>query len=507
MLQLIIDGKMAALPPDFELGITLNNYILVERKEDATYPLTLSLKANRHIFGFPERLHNNKLELELPAQVKFGPYTLLSGRTVITDISNEEVELFITTDNRTFWGVYSDRYIDELDLGHEVYKSSTELLSYFDYSLEGYMPYVCVQLYDKNYNGSYYIPHFYNRWDFVLQRLTRKWGVHENSFSPFMRLIEAVERVIKACGYMIRTNDLRKISGFEDILIIKRNNVGTTPVLDYARLLPHLTVSEFFQEVERKFSIRLFVNEAGKEVSLRSAAEIITESVLPVEVLDGVRKTFEDKTDKTEQVKNYKFCDKEVSDPNWQRYKNYLSIVIGEDKDTENTECISTIVAETNYSEVVDPYMHEVQGEYDTNVRVSYELLTINTSTPETPEFRLAVYRGILNRGTTGPDKDVYGNVPIATPVPLDDAPNKVSLLWTGDDGLYKRFHEQRLQRTDFGQTHELQAVPDITVLSDVQSLFTDNIIVRNQRYIVEEEEISLTLTGVSGHKLTAHPL
>lgn len=507
MLQVIIDGKTAALPPDFTIGIILNNYILVERKEDATYPLTLSLQANRHIFGFPERLNNNNFPLELPASVMYGPYTLLSGRTVVTDISDTEIELFIATDTKSFWGVNSEKYIDSLDLGRERCDNSSDLKRELDNSLRDYRPYVAVQLYDKNYKSSYKIPNYYNRWDFVEQRLCRKWGVHNNSFSPFMRLVEVVERVITACGYSIRVNDLRKISGFEDIIMIKRYDIGdAASSIQYSYHVPHVTVKEFFDEIERKFSIRFFINEAAKEVHIRSAAVIRSRVAIRVDVLDGVKKTYEDKAEDSEP-KNYKFSDKEVPDPNWQRYKTDLSIIIGEDKDTQNVECISTIVASKRVSEVVDPVGHEVQGEYPTNVHVDCNVLEIDTATAETPEFRLAVYRGIHSRGVSGPDKELYGNVPEASPDPIEGADNQMSLLWTGGTGLYKRFHEQRTKGMNFTQTHELLAVPDISILADAQSLLSDNVIVRHQRYIVEEEEIELSNNAITEHKLVAHPL
>lgn len=508
MLQLIIDGKTAALPTDVELGLTLNNYILVERKEDATYPFTLSLKANRHIFGFPERLQYNSFNRELPALVKFGPYTLLTGRAVVTDIDENDIELFVATKTTSFWGINAGLYLDELDLGRERYDNAAALQNHLDTSLHNYLPYVCVELYDYNYDSPYYIPNFYNKWDFVEQRLMRTWGVHYNSFSPFMRLIEAIEMVITACGYAIRTNDLRKIEGFEDILIIKRTNLGKdNNMLIFADLLPHITLKDFFDEIERKFSVRLFVNEAAKEVSLRSAVLIRTATYMPVSALDGVKKTFQKDEEENAGPRNYKFYDKEVADPNVQRYKSYLTVLIGEDEDTVNTECISTIVASHSWADVIDPAGHEVEGDYETNVYVDYEQLEINTATPETPEFRLAVYRGIHNRATDGPNKEFYGNVPIATPDPVADAANKISLLWTGDDGLYKKFHEERIKGMEFAWGHELLVVPDVKILSRTQELFTDNIVVRNQRYVVESQEITLKKDEIVEHKLTAYPV
>mgnify|MGYP005963646405 CR=1 FL=1 len=55
-LKIIIDGKEAALPADTEVCLKLHNYFFEDRDNDATYPITLNLNANRHIFGYPERI-------------------------------------------------------------------------------------------------------------------------------------------------------------------------------------------------------------------------------------------------------------------------------------------------------------------------------------------------------------------------------------------------------------------------------------------------------------------
>lgn len=49
-LKIIIDGKEAALPADTEVCLKLHNYFFEDRDNDATYPITLNLNANRHIF-------------------------------------------------------------------------------------------------------------------------------------------------------------------------------------------------------------------------------------------------------------------------------------------------------------------------------------------------------------------------------------------------------------------------------------------------------------------------
>ena len=96
----MIDNKDIALPSDMEIVVKLQNALFKEREEDATYPLTLNLASNRNVFSFMDRI-NGDVECNFSATVKFGPYQLLKGRTEVTDINNEEIELFIATDKHS----------------------------------------------------------------------------------------------------------------------------------------------------------------------------------------------------------------------------------------------------------------------------------------------------------------------------------------------------------------------------------------------------------------------
>ena len=73
-LRITINNKEVALPDEVEIVIKLKNTMFDERGEDATYPLTLPVNANRDIFDFLDRMYTGNLDVEFPATVYFGPY-------------------------------------------------------------------------------------------------------------------------------------------------------------------------------------------------------------------------------------------------------------------------------------------------------------------------------------------------------------------------------------------------------------------------------------------------
>ena len=102
-LKIIIDGKEAALPADTEVCLKLHNYFFEDRDNDATYPITLNLNANRHIFGYPERISEKIHPTEYAAAIFFGPYCLLRGKCIMTDFTADEIEVFLTESQTSFW--------------------------------------------------------------------------------------------------------------------------------------------------------------------------------------------------------------------------------------------------------------------------------------------------------------------------------------------------------------------------------------------------------------------
>ena len=68
MLRLTINGQDAVLSKDVEVSLILNSRLLEQKDDDASYPFTLPLDANRHIFGSIDRagvIFNNEFATTL----------------------------------------------------------------------------------------------------------------------------------------------------------------------------------------------------------------------------------------------------------------------------------------------------------------------------------------------------------------------------------------------------------------------------------------------------------
>lgn len=488
MLQLIINGKKAILPPDVSLGVQLKNTLIVDREEDATYPFTLPIYANRHIFKFPDLINNNDFVRKYTGCVVFGPYQILFGEVIVTDVSDTEIELYVSTNNRTFWGKYGSKFLDEFDIGSEAWSYDI-----FNASLRTYKPYVCTQLYDPSFSAAGYIPEFYNRWKMVDVCLQKTQNGIKNNICPFMRLTEVVKLIFSAAGYVILYNAMDDVAGFKDIIIVFRHTFNEPATFSYNEVLPHITIREFLDECKRKFGFAFFINEANKTVVIRSSSVLRSEQTIGLEILNGLQKTI----DSDAEGKVYKFTDKSVTDQFLNTYTNDLSYITGDEnsENIESVECISTIVG------VQEKLEHFFSGETDSSgeevfLNVRYDLLS-TTSLFENTEFRLACYNGLVNGIQNS------GSAGIPTGKFLVPFANPGSLLWPI---LYNKFHKSFCE-TDKSITIDLDLRSNVLMLVNLQAMFVNNVICRNQRFVVKEQEIEFLADRISSHKVTVIPI
>lgn len=487
MLQLIIDGKKAVLNPDTSLAVRLKNILIAEREEDTTYPFTLPIENNRHIFKFPDLINSNSFKRNYTGYVLFGPYRVLSGEVVVTDISETEIELYVSTNNRSFWGKFGAKFLDEFDIGAEAWSYDS-----FNASLRMYKPYVCVQLYDPSFSVAGYIQGFYNRWKMVDVCLQKTQNGIKNNICPFMRLTEVVKLIFSAAGYVIQSNAMNDVDGFKDIIIVFRHTFSEPSTFSYNEVLPHVTIRNFLDECSRKFGFAFFINEANKTVVIRSSAMLRSLKTIRLDVLDGLQKTI----DHDLEGKVYKFTDKSVTDQYVDAYVDSLSYITGDEnaENLESVECISTIVGAQEKLERFFSGEVNSSGE-EVFLQQRYSLLS-TTSQFENTEFRLALYEGLHNHIQY---TDTAG-IPTAKYLVPCASPNY--LLWPS---LYNTFHKN-ICETDFSITIDLELMPNILMLVNLQNIFVNNVVCRNQRFIVKEQEIEFLSDRIVSHQVTVIP-
>ena len=205
-LQVKINSNAVRLPEDFELAISLKNNLLDGDREDATYPMEVNLVSNRQVFGFVDRPHTDMTE-KLPAGVSFGPYQLLNGLCVLTDVGDRNVEFYISTAKNSFWGKARERRLDESCEGQFTHSpgNQTYTLEQFYKSLKEQMDYVVCPVRDSDIkNGGLNTEvNFYNYLEPGVEYFTWNYRVKPIYFTPFLRVTVVVKKVLKSMGYSI----------------------------------------------------------------------------------------------------------------------------------------------------------------------------------------------------------------------------------------------------------------------------------------------------------------
>ena len=515
-LRIIIANKEVTLPDDVEIVINLKNPTFDERSEDATYPLTLSVKANRHIFAFLERMYTGDLDEEFPATVYFGPYKLLEGRCVITDIINDDIELFIATDKNTFFGRASDVYLDSLDLGTEKYASKDAMLNAFtesaingdkDYVIcplsDPYLPNIGVNQLRDFYN--YFFPdESTNPTTKYTEQVSGKYCI----FIPFIRLYRLLEKVIKAIDYHLVANDLLLDDDFKDVILICRRNgmykdsLGSS--ISYNMHVPHLLVSDFVTEIEHKFGVVFIVNENNHTVQIRGS----NSGIVDLEILDNIEKHVVEKEDRK---KGIIFKDKSLADKKIEEYTSKLNVEYGDITDAETIECISSVVGveSTDIGFRPDEYTGEVTYWYIKNTAINMEY-TNNTEYMNQieNEFRLSVYRGYIGEEYYQSGQTYFCPIkyPYASPNPVSYASNKFTLLWK--DGLFDKYHKDKYNLLfSIKENHEFSLKLDILRLGQLPQIFANRVLIRNRLYRCFEQEITFSKRSLLSHVIKCYPL
>lgn len=515
-LRIIIANKEVSLPDDVEIVIKLKNPMFDERSEDATYPLALNVKANRHIFSFLERMYAGNLDEEFPATVYFGAYKLLEGRCIITDVADGNVELFIATDKNTFWGRAQNVFLDSLELGGEKYTSKSAMLDAFtDSAKKGDKDYVICPLSDP------YLPNigvdqtfdFYNCFypdanSSPATKYTEQINGKYCIFTPFIRLYKLLEKVVKALGYELVSNDLLYDNDFKDVILICRRNgmykdsLGSS--ISYNMHVPHLLASDFVAEIERKFAVVFVVNENNRTVQIRGN----NSGVINVEILDNISKHVVEKENRKAGII---IKDKDIADKRIENYTSKLKVEHGEISDAETIECVSNIVGVewTDIDSRPDDYTGEVTYWYMRNAAMNMTYANNAEYMDQIQnEFRLSVYRGYIAEEIYQSGQNYFYPVkyPYATPEPLDYAGNEYSLLWV--DGLFDKYHRDLYNlRFSIKESHEFYLKPDILKLGKLQQIFANKVMIRNRLYKCFEQEITFSKRSLLSHVVQCYPL
>lgn len=510
-----INSMAVRLPEDFELAINLKNSLLDDDREDATYPMEVNLVSNREVFGFIDRAHVDTTG-ELSAEVDFGPYQLLRGWCVLTDVGGGSVEFYVATAKNSFWGQAKNRWLDE-SCGGQFSNPGTQwdTLDKFSRSLTEQMDYVVCPVCDswmRNVVDSEV--NFYNylepgettfRYSFVAKPIF---------YTPFLRVTVVVKKILERMGYTIGQDELSADENLKDLLIICRRNPidvalgsGAVDNYQYGKHLPHISVYSFLREIENKFGYNFIVDEGIKHVDIR---KLSFSRVKELKVFDGIEKHFLTDDDRVEGIV---YKDAGSSDEGIKQLEEagLLHIVFGKEDNAETVDCISTIVGVGSDVKKFDIPNVETNYQYEYRFAAFQEEFADAQAYRERiqTELRFSIYRGMIKASpVNGSGRRYEFNYPVASPIPEDDKNGTFSLLWNGiDDNLSEYVKDRALLLIGAKQTNEFYVCPDMRNLDNLKELFSNVLIIRNRKYLCYEQEIVLGNNSIVSHLIRCYPV
>lgn len=489
MLRLIIDGKDAQLPEDSEVVFKWQNNMVEDRKDGATYPFKLPVAGNRHIFGAIERMHLRGFETRYEASIYFGPYQVLQGEAVLTDISSEEIELYVTENSSSFWVKAENMSCRNLNLGSVQFSDESDAVATMRASLTEQKSWVTCPMYDPGLkddkSGSERI---YEGMINCFKDGNFKFVRDGKSclFCFFPRLFNVLETVFDTLGYTANLGELLASEDFQKILIVSRVQFIYSPwTVSLHWFMPYLTIREFLEEVERKFGVTFVVNESKKIVSVTRFQEMNEEECY--EISDEISMSV---LDEDEAPTGYEFRDDDTSDEMLQfPEKQEWTTGTGE---MQSVTCISSPVGYAENPPDVVGAAHVAA----VNTGEWYDYWDLDNTHKN--EFRLAVYYGLKEHNGDGKAVPIMGGNTVPEGEEFD-------LRWTGS---LRKLHEERVNFL-MGRkiVHELNLVPNLGKLKDIPGQMRCYAIARGCRYVVSEREIKLGVREIIYDRLKGYPI
>lgn len=273
MIELYINKIRAVLPDDLSFTFLQENpYFTNNSNSTLDIELPLQGNVNRSIFGYVDRMDVAKKRAVMEAELRVSGIIYLYGSAIITDITESSVTIQLVSGNSEFnFRTNSDIYIDDIDLGKIVFPTfpvsttwlpASDKTKYFGSVDQVEAVWLPVKFGDDIHNMIVYqlgSENFHPRpW----------WNDH--CVQPY--LLTVIDRLVKWAGYKIGKNAIAE-SFLRNLYVV---NAVQTDVL--AKALPHWTISEFWDEIEKFCSVIIVVDELTKEVNFLPMNEFFNDN-------------------------------------------------------------------------------------------------------------------------------------------------------------------------------------------------------------------------------------
>lgn len=312
---LYIDGQRVTLPKDLKWTFIDQNPFLSNNGQ-YTLDITLSLldKDNARIYGNIQRMNfSGVIPTKRNAVLIVDNKVLLNGTEVVLDKSESEVSIQLVSGNSELNYISgSELNIRSLDLGYELLYGAV-----IDVDSAQWM---IAQMDDPDGKDHFALPfalpeselignrwHLYKvsdaeykiRYSYDGQVLIKVDGVDKGyaNVRPQPKLAFLVEKVLEALGYVVVINNLRTHATLKNACLI--HGVDT---IEWAKMLPSWTVSDFFTQVELFAGCTIVVDNITKEASVLFNYSSDAESLNEIVVTDD----YNDEIDPARAVTSYR---------------------------------------------------------------------------------------------------------------------------------------------------------------------------------------------------------
>lgn len=261
MVSLYIDGTAVVLPSDFATEIKIENSFFTKNGE-YTYDFKIPLNnpTNAALYAHLHRLNNaSEIKEKRQAVLMADNRCYINGTEIITDWTDDSVSIQLASGNSELnYLIGASLEVSFLDMGKAELSDSTGRVSYYTQSLQGSYPefdYVAAPV--STPAG------ILNEWRFSVASSVYSLRLADDSIrvvQPY--LCALVRRMLNALGYTIGVNQLEE-SRYSQLIVL--HDVNT---LEYAKMLPGWSVTDFFENLERMFNLVLVVNNRDRTVDI-----------------------------------------------------------------------------------------------------------------------------------------------------------------------------------------------------------------------------------------------
>lgn len=282
-MLILIDGKLAALKNNSSFDLVFENRYFTGSDSyslSITFPLR-GCPQNLAIFGNIQRTDVDKRKIIFDCELRHNNF-YLAGAITIVEINEVEVktQLLEGRSEQNFYSSFDDVFINELDLGSWPDSLPTNVTPPSTWLAREAVALPWVNDASGNIqNEIVATQERYNQWVYQWAPETK-----ELSWQPY--LITIAKRICSAMGYSVDFSVWEQTD--YKYLLVCNTLPAAWEITQFARALPHWTVSEFFEKLELFLNCEFNINHKKKFVSFAFSKDIInnTEPVILNNIVD-----------------------------------------------------------------------------------------------------------------------------------------------------------------------------------------------------------------------------